>query len=361
MENQSPSAPIVIESYKGPYTAHFNDEALDNLNAAIPAKAHFIMDSRVADLYRDCLQGVLASPSVLLVEALETNKSLDRMPDYVRHLVSKGVRRDHTLIAIGGGILQDITCFLAATLLRGIDWKFYPTTLLAQADSCIGSKSSINAGDAKNIMGTFTPPKEIHISTRLLQTLDEADVRSGVGEMLKVHAIEGPAAFAGISDDYDRLFTEQAVMMAYIRRSLEIKKAYIETDEFDQGPRNIFNYGHSFGHAIEAATNFGIPHGIGVTIGMDMANYVAAESGVGSIETFISRHDCLKRNYRTFEDYPVPVEPFLQALGKDKKNVGSDLVLILPDAEGKIRKTRRANDNAFRQLCATFLGQVRLA
>ena len=137
--------------------------------------------------------------------------------------------------------------------------------------------------------------------------------------------------------------------------------AAIILDEFDRGARNIFNYGHSFGHAIEAATNFGIPHGIGVTIGMDMANYVAAESGVGNIETFASRHDCLKRNYRTFESYPVPVDPFLRALGKDKKNVGTDLVLILPDADGNIQKTRRANDDAFRLLCTTFLEQVRLS
>src|SRR5204862_184742 len=102
------------------------------------------------------------------------------------------------LLAVGGGITQDITCFLAATLLRGIDWHFYPTTLLAQADSCIGSKSSINVGAAKNILGTFPPPKQVTISTCFLDTLDPGDVRSGVGEMLKVHAIEGPGAFAKI-------------------------------------------------------------------------------------------------------------------------------------------------------------------
>lgn len=356
---QSGMAAMVIDSHIGPYTAHFDDGALDNLNARVPENAHFIIDARIAELYESRLAAVLASPSVLQLDALETNKSLDRMPDYVQHLVSKGIRRDHTLIAIGGGIIQDITCFLSATLLRGIDWKFYPTTLLAQADSCIGSKSSINAGAAKNIMGTFTPPKEVFISTRMLDTLDEADVRSGVGEMLKVHAIDGPDSFARIAGDYDNLFSDPAVMMTYIRRSLEIKKPYIQQDEFDRGARNIFNYGHSFGHAIEAATDFGIPHGIGVTIGMDMANYVAAETGFGSVATFADRHACLQRNYRGFENYPVPVEPFLRALGKDKKNVGVDLVLILPDPDGNIQKTRRGNDEIFRKICATYLQDVR--
>jgi 3-dehydroquinate synthase len=359
MKEQSPVAPMVIDSHKGAYTAYFDNDALDALNADIPENAHFIIDVRIAELYGDRLSEVLASPSVLKLEALETNKSLDRMPDYVRHLVSKGIRRDHTLIAMGGGIIQDITCFLSATLLRGIDWKFYPTTLLAQADSCIGSKSSINAGDAKNIMGTFTPPKEVYISTSLLESLDEADVRSGVGEMLKVHAIDGPESFARIAGDYKRMFSDPAVMMTYIRRSLEIKKPFIQEDEFDRGPRNIFNYGHSFGHAIEAATNFGVPHGIGVTIGMDMANYVAAETGFGSADTFADRHGCLQENYRGFEEYPVPIGPFLQALSKDKKNIGTDLVLILPDGNGDIQKTRRANDEKFHSICTAYLHGIR--
>ena len=354
-------ASMIIQSHKGPYTASFDDDAFGKLDSGVPPNAHFIVDRHVADLYADSIPRVFDAPSVLLIDATESNKSLDRMPDYVAHLVARGVRRDHVLIAIGGGIIQDITCFLAATLLRGIDWKFYPTTLLAQADSCIGSKSSINAGDAKNILGTFTPPKEVFISTRVLSTLDEKDIRSGVGEMLKVHAIDGPDAFAGIEADYDRLFADPAVMMRYIRRSLEIKKAFIETDEFDRGPRNIFNYGHSFGHAIEAATDFAIPHGIGVTIGMDMANFVAGETGFGQSGLFDARHDVLKRNYRAFENHPVPVDAFLNAIAKDKKNVGADLVLILPDKEARLQKTPCANDGRFRELCTRYLEHARSA
>lgn len=358
-ETSTAGEPMIIQSHIGPYSAHFDDDAPDRLNADVPADAHFLIDERVAALYGDRLANVLNAHSVIRIEAVESNKSLDRMPDYVAHLVTQGVRRDHTLVAIGGGIIQDITCFLAATLLRGIDWKFYPTTLLAQADSCIGSKSSINAGDAKNILGTFTPPREVHISTRFLDTLDEADVRSGVGEMLKVHAIDGGTSFARIAADYDRLFADADIMMTYIRRSLEIKKSYIEQDEFDRGPRNIFNYGHSFGHAIEAATAFAIPHGIGVTIGMDMANYISAKIGFGEQTLFGDRHALLHRNFRSFEKTPVPLDPFLSALAKDKKNVGSDLMLILPDRDGRLHKTRCANDEVFRTLCDTYLNEIR--
>ena len=350
---------LVIQSHKGPYTVHFDEGALARLNAASAANAHFIVDDRVARLYADRMPAVLASPSVLRIEAAEANKSLGRFPSYVQHLVERKVRRDHVLVAIGGGIIQDITCFLAATLLRGMAWKFYPTTLLAQADSCVGSKSSINSGAAKNILGTFTPPAEIHLATSFLDTLDERDVRSGVGEMLKVHVIDGPASFDAIAADRAVLFSDRTTMIRYVRRSLEIKKSYIERDEFDKGPRNIFNYGHSFGHAIEAATDFAVPHGIAVTIGMDMANWISWKVGVGTETHYRRMHGALAANYRGFEETVVPLDSFMSAIGKDKKNVGADLTLILPDADARILSGRYTNDGRFRALCAEYLTECR--
>lgn len=356
------SEQLSIQSFNGAYVAHFDNAALENLNNAVPADAHFIIDARVAELYAIPLANVLKHPSVLLIEAVEPNKSLEKMPAYVEHLVANGVRRDHTLIAIGGGIIQDITCFLAATMLRGIDWHFFPTTLLAQADSCIGSKSSINCGTAKNILGTFTPPKKINVCVDFLDTLDEGDVRSGVGEMIKVHVIDGPSSFDAIAADYPLLFSDKTKMRHYILRSLEIKKGYIERDEMDRGPRNIFNYGHSFGHAIEAATAFAIPHGIAVTIGMDMANFVSWKLGVGSEENYRRMHPVLYVNYTGFEDHPVPIDTFIAAISKDKKNVGSQSVsLILPDPDGIVFRQSYANDGIFRGLCEEFLERTRIS
>src|SRR5581483_560253 len=181
---------LVIQSHRGPYEVHFHSDGAFRFEAM--PNAHFLIDEKVATLYATDLQPVLASPRVIRIEATEENKSLEAMPRYVNGLVEQGVRRNHRLVAIGGGIVQDITCFLAATLLRGLPWQFVPTTLLAQADSCVGSKSSINCGGAKNLLGTFTPPARIDISTHFLDTLEERDVRSGIGEMLKVHAIDGP-------------------------------------------------------------------------------------------------------------------------------------------------------------------------
>ncbi len=351
---------LTIQSHKGPYRVHFDVDALENLNAAVPDNAHFLIDARVAELYRDRMGNVLASKSVLVIEAIEAAKSLERFPSYVDHLVSRGLRRDHVLVAIGGGILQDITCFLSATMLRGVDWRFYPTTLLAQCDSCIGSKSSINCGDAKNILGTFTPPKDIFLSTRFLATLDQREIRSGIGEMLKVHMIAGPADFGSIADRYQSMLADPAVMEATIRRSLEIKRGYIERDEFDTGPRLVFNLGHSFGHALEAATDFAVPHGIAVTIGLDMAGWMSWRLGLGREDSWRHARPVLARNYAGYQAVPVPLDRFLAALAKDKKNVGSgSATLILPDADGQVTRSVHAVDEAFCKLCAEFLDKVR--
>lgn len=351
---------LTIQSHKGPYNVYFIDDGLEQLNAAVPVGIHFIIDARVAELYRDRMGAILAHSSVLLIEAIEPNKSLECFPAYVEHLVAQGLRRDHVLVAIGGGIIQDITCFLSATMLRGVPWRFYPTTLLAQCDSCIGSKSSINSGSAKNILGTFTPPVEVVISTRFLDTLDPREVRSGVGEMLKVHAIAGPNDFSRLAADYDDLFRDRNVMVSTIHRALEIKRGYIEIDEFDQGPRLVFNLGHSFGHAIEAATDFAVPHGIAVSMGMDMANWTSWQMDICGESHFHAAHPVLAKNYRGYEAIEVPLDRFLAALAKDKKNTGSGSVtLILPDAEGRVFRGTHAADAHFRSICADYFNKVR--
>lgn len=308
-----------IASHKGEYTVTFAPDALDHLNAAVPGDAHFVLDRRVAELYAASLDRVLSSGRALMVDATESNKSLDRFPAYVETLVGQKIRRDHYLIAVGGGITQDITCFLAATLMRGIDWKFYPTTLLAQTDSCIGSKSSINVGKAKNILGTFTPPREVFISTDVLMTLDRDAIRSGIGEMLKAHIIDGPDTFDRLSLEFSSIETDPSVMGRCIRRSLMIKKRFIEADEFDRDVRNIFNYGHSFGHAIESATDFAVPHGVAVTIGMDMANFIALQKGMTTAEHYARMHPVLAANYAGFSECEISFQSFWEAMAKDKK------------------------------------------
>jgi len=330
------SSQITIASHKGEYVASFERGGLNQLNLNPINSAIYIIDKTVAALYAEKLTALFDTKKVIQIEATEENKLLNKFPEYVEQLVGLEVRRGQPLVAIGGGIIQDITCFLATTMMRGLPWIFYPTTLLAQSDSCIGSKSSINSGEVKNILGTFTPPEQIVIDVDFLQTLEKKEICSGIGEMIKAHAINSPDSFNKISNAYDEIVEDYDVMEEFIYHSLLMKRRLIELDEFDTGPRNVMNYGHSFGHAIETATNYGIPHGIAVTIGMDLANYFAAVSGVSTQSHFERMHTVLNKNSTEYRNVKIDTELLLSALKKDKKNSAAQLRLILPDQEGQI-------------------------
>lgn len=346
---------IRIQSHKGEYSVNFVQNGIEHLANEALDNAVIVIDENIAHLYEGKLGGILQKARVLPIKATEENKSLDKFPGYVEALVDLKIRRGQTLIAVGGGITQDITCFLASTLMRGLPWVFYPTTLLAQSDSCIGSKSSINSGEIKNILGTFTPPGKVIIDVEFLRTLEPQDILSGIGEMIKVHAIDSPSSFDRIAAQYEQILEDYAVMERFIHDSLLMKKHWIELDEFDQGPRNIMNYGHSFGHAIESATNYGIPHGIAVTIGMDMANFVACSIGVSRKNQFERMHGLLEKNYRSFRHVPIDAELLLDALTKDKKNSASKLKLILPNQDGVLGIDLYAKDDKLVESVAQFL------
>jgi 3-dehydroquinate synthase len=350
-----------IQSHKGVYSVFFDNQLLANIGQLVEGPPHFLVDANVARLYADQFRPVLNHKNTVVIDATEENKSIERIVPIFERLVANSVRRDHTLIAIGGGIIQDVTCFIASTLLRGMTWKFVPTTLLAQADSCIGSKSSINLGKTKNILGTFNPPCEIFVCAEFLDTLEDKDIRSGIGEILKVHAIDSCAAYDRLAADYDRLQTDRSVLLGYIRQALLIKQRFIEVDEFDRGVRNIFNYGHSFGHAIEAATHFGVPHGIAVTMGMDMANRIAVLRGLLLEKHYLRMHSVLRKNYSSFAKVAIPLDRMLSALMKDKKNTSTKLTLIFPVGdEASIQRVEVPPDEEFQSQCQQFLDEMKV-
>ena len=348
---------MTIQSQSGPYVVDFVPELLGNIREITQGNAHFLVDTNVARLYSDQLSEILENPNTQVIEATEENKSIERVIHVIERLVENKVRRGQVLIAIGGGIIQDITCFIASTLLRGVEWRFVPTTLLAQADSCIGSKSSINLGPVKNILGTFNPPKQIWVCPAFLDTLEHKEVLSGIGEIVKVHAIAGQESFGTLKTDFDKLSTDREVLLRYIRAALLIKQKYIEVDEFDQGIRNIFNYGHSFGHAIESATNFAVPHGVAVAMGMDMANHIAEMRGLLSVAYRDQMHEVLHSNYKDFKTVSFSLDDMLSALMKDKKNTATELMLIFPIGEkAEIQRVAVPPDSEFRSQCQKFLG-----
>ena len=347
-----------VASHKGTYSVTFLPGGSAGFLSEIAKNSFVIIDKRVLGLYRSKLEPAMTrAKGIIEIEALESSKDARKSLDVAERLIEMGLRRNDTLVAIGGGIIQDITCFLASTLLRGIPWIFIPTTLLAQCDSCIGSKSSINLGKYKNILGTFLPPKGILIDTNFLKTLSDAELRSGAGEMFKVHGLSGDSDFFDFAKDYDQLFNDQNILLRRIVKSLEIKKKFIEADEFDTGIRNLLNYGHSFGHAIESATGFQIPHGVAVSIGLDIANFMSEYLNLTATGHFERAHPFLRKNYKEFYKVPLASKQIIEALGKDKKNTASALVLILRDMAGKFSKTEVVPDKAFELALNSFISK----
>jgi 3-dehydroquinate synthase len=309
-----------ISSLSKTYTVNFDDTLLSKDIAAMGT--HFIIDKNVMEHLGLEFYNAAQSKAVYLLDATEENKSYDRIGQVIEYFLTNNLRRDSHLVAIGGGITQDIACFIASTFMRGIDWTFLPTTLLAQADSCIGSKSSINFGPYKNLLGTYNPPNQIYISNEFLHTLTPQDFLSGVGEIVKLFILNHQAV--------DVTAVTVDTVSEYVYRAQQIKKTYIEFDEFDRGPRNLLNYGHCIGHAIESATNFGIPHGIAIAKGMDIANRFALQQELITQEQYDTMHSTIYPCYAAFDSYPINMDAIIPALSKDKKNTGNMFNLILP-------------------------------
>ena len=225
---------LVIQSHKGAYKVLFHQKITEIPWDSFTQLHFFIIDKKVFDIYQNIFIKHLSSDNYICIEAQEERKDLKAIPDIIEQLTNKGLKRNFTLVAVGGGIIQDITCFIASTIFRGVRWKLVPTTLLAQADSCIGSKSSINVNGIKNLVGNFYPPQEIYISSEFLNSLSKEEILSGIGEMIKVHIIDGQQSFELIKKHFSELFTSQTTLLNFIKASLKIKKKVIEIDEFDQ-------------------------------------------------------------------------------------------------------------------------------
>ena len=292
----------------------------------------FVIDENVWKYHRHGVLGDIPETERLLFAVSEERKNLNSVMELYDQLMSRSAKKNMTLISIGGGIVQDITGFVASTLYRGLNWIFVPTTLLAQADSCIGSKTSLNYKSFKNVVGTFYPPAEVHIYAPFLTTLDNADFLSGLGEVVKLHIMGGAKSTKELIDRLPLLMLrEPESLMQIIRASLAIKQEYMTGDEFDTGRRNLLNYGHCFGHALETASGYAIPHGQAVVMGMIFANSVSVNRGMLRPETgeWLLRELLLTSLSVPLREEYFDARELLQSMKQDKKRVGSGLVMVL--------------------------------
>lgn len=310
---------MIIKSKSHNYDVTFVDDFKETLNYS---NALYIVDKNVESLYN--LEYL--KPKIV-IESNEDTKTLESINTLlIDVLKSYAITKNTYLVAIGGGVIQDIVSFIASILFRGINWIFYPTTLLAQADSCIGSKTSINVGNLKNQVGTFHPPTFIIIDTKFLQTLQPELFYSGLGEIIKVSFLTNTGFWYRNIDET-------------IKHSLNCKKKFVEQDEYDTGYRNLLNYGHTFGHAIESATNFKVSHGLAVITGMDITNYISIREGYLNLDEYNIMNDVLEFYMPEFRLSRKEKKSVLKNLQYDKKNVSIDkLTMILTKKRGSMFK-----------------------
>jgi len=323
-----------------------------------PKQNFVLVDKLVLDLYP-----YLLSENLISIPAVEKSKSLETVAFVIERLRSLGANRSSHLVAVGGGIIQDMVTFSASVFMRGITWEYYPTTLLGMVDSCVGGKSSINVGQYKNIAGNFYPPEKIVIDTMFCGTLQHVEMISGLCEAVKICFADRGTKF----DDYLKLTNNDGLvseknLSQIISLSLLTKKEFIEEDEFDTGVRLLLNFGHTFGHAIEGAGDFSITHGVAVGLGMQMAIHISSQldGEVNDSDRAHKLNDYLTKLLQGVPDLAVklnniPSEIFLSKFQSDKKHTSSVYVIIIPDANGFLIRQFINKNNKIEQLLINAL------
>ena len=326
--NQKPCYNIVIENDFSKLAENVTKLEISGRKLAV------ITDSNVGPLYADkvaqCLKETGNNIFVYTFEAGEKNKNLNTVQDVYEFLIKNKFDRKDMLVALGGGVVGDLTGFAAATYLRGIDFIQVPTSLLAQVDSSIGGKTGVDFRAYKNMVGAFHQPRLVYMNLNTLKTLPEDQFASGMGEVLKSGLIRDARFYEWtinhMSEIQERIYP---VLVKMVRKCCEIKAAVVESDPTEQGERALLNLGHTVGHAVEKLKNFELLHGQCVALGTIAAAYISFKRGCLSTEEFYEIRDM-----NVGFDLPIffnglDNEDVLQTTKSDKKMDNGKIKFIL--------------------------------
>ena len=273
----------------------------------------------------------LKSATTILPDG-EEYKNLEVLNQIYTDLLEQHFDRKSTLIALGGGVVGDMTGFAAASYQRGINFIQVPTTLLAMVDSSVGGKTGVNHALGKNMIGAFHQPQCVIIDTDTLDTLEDRELSAGIAEVIKYGLISDPDFFIWLEENMDKLLQRNKTALAYaIRRSCENKAVIVAADEREQGKRALLNLGHTFGHAIETGMGYGNwLHGEAVACGMMMATEMSQQLGWITSDTVEKVRKLLqKAKLPTTPPRQMTVEDFLRLMAVDKKVIDGNLRLVL--------------------------------
>lgn len=314
------------------------DKASDLISKVYNNKnVYIITDTNVSKYYLKPLTENLSKKfnvKSVIVKAGEESKSFNGYQKVLEELIKLDIRRNELLIALGGGVIGDLTGFVASTIYRGIPYIGIPTSLLAQMDSSIGGKTGIDFFERKNIVGAFKQPLLVLIDPNTLKTLPKEEFSNGMGELIKHGAIGNKKLF-------DLLKDKPKIDEEIIYESLAVKKKVVEEDEFDQGNRMILNFGHTFGHVIEL--KYGYKHGEAVSLGMLMAIKFGIDLG-------ITKESCYNELKEILLKYDLPTKEYnykeyLKETIYDKKNLAGTISFILIEDFGKTKIYKVSESN----------------
>lgn len=332
--NRKPCYDIVIESN---FDVLSNE--LSNFDCA-NKKICIISDSTVSSIYKDELMDIL-KPACKNIYSYsfssgEAQKNLSTVNDIYRFLIEQQFDRKDMLLALGGGVVGDITGFVAATYLRGIDYIQVPTTLLSQVDSSIGGKTGVDFEQYKNMVGAFKMPRLVYINIHTLSTLDDRQFYNGFAEAMKHGLIKDAMYYEWlISNMYEICDREEEVLEELVYKSCQIKKAIVEKDPLEQGDRALLNFGHTIGHAIEKYKNFNLMHGECVALGCIAAAYISWKKELLSMEEYYEVRDMFVPFNLPISVEDLDTDEIIKITKSDKKMEQGALKFILLKKIGK--------------------------
>ncbi|BCH58019.1 3-dehydroquinate synthase [Agrobacterium vitis] len=310
-------------------------------------KAAIITDENVGALYHGPLMDSLEADGIdtvsLTLPAGEKTKSFDHLTKVCDVLLEARIERNDVVIALGGGVIGDLTGFAAGIVRRGVRFVQIPTSLLSQVDSSVGGKTGINARQGKNLVGIFNQPDLVLADTAVLNTLSEREFRAGYAEVAKYGLIDKPEFFDWLERNWREVFAGGAARTQAIALSCQAKADVVVADEREHGRRALLNLGHTFGHALEAATGYDsrrLVHGEGVAIGMVLAHEFSARLNLASpddakrVERHLKEVGLPTRIAEIPGDMP-PAEELMKAIAQDKKVKGGQLTFILTHGIGQ--------------------------
>ena len=309
-----------------------------------------IADTTVMPLYGEAVCQSLRdggfTPLAYTIPSGESAKNLTTYTQVLTFLAENRLSRGDLLLALGGGVVGDLVGFAAATYLRGVDYVQVPTTLLSAVDSSVGGKTAVDLSVGKNLVGAFHQPILVWCDTDTLASLPPVTFRDGCAEVIKYGLLMDSGFFSYLRDNRECLD-----LTAVIARCVEMKRDIVCEDEFDRGLRQLLNLGHTFGHAIEALSDYAIPHGHCVATGMAMICRAAAAMGAMSAEEAAAA-EALLRDYGLPTHVPYSLEALSAAVLSDKKIVSGTVSLVVPHAIGRCELHRLPAEELSRWLAA---------